>query len=271
MEMKERETQLPTYEEFKQAWAVDLARSLPDFQEQIDAFVTDEEFGLRHSYDVWKEAKRMAGDIKDSDGLALDDTILSHVATFHDIGKFFEKIHSLENISIAENVYGRFADVGAVTSNQRESVLDGIKRSDFYNKRLDPDGEPPLSLEADIVRAADKMQDNIVPKVDRYWYKYGVPRNATFFKPELTREEREQFNFSNFAGDQLNVILSIIAIRPEDFQHPIVQDAYRRWSEPKKQQVVERILALADEIGETPENIREITDIIRWYRERFGY
>lgn len=270
MEMKESADHLPAYAQFKEEWARKLVQSLADCREQVEAFAADEEFGLKHSYDVWKDARMLASDIADADGTHLDETVIDHVAVFHDIGKFFEKIHSLENISIAEGVYSRFAASLGIAPERLALVLDGIKHSDFYNQRLDPKGKPPQSLEADIVRAADKMQDNIVSKVDRYWFKYGVPRGATFFNPALTHEQREQFNFENFAGDQLNVILSIIALRPEDFRHPVVQDAYRLWSGPKKRQVVGRILALADEIGQPPENIEKIAGVIDWYRQRFG-
>lgn len=56
-----------------------------------------------------------------------------------------------------------------------------------------------MTLEGEIVRAADKMLDNMLSKVDRYRYKYGEPRGATFYDPKLSLQDREMFSFDNFA------------------------------------------------------------------------
>lgn len=259
------------FESFRDNWQSSLLRTLPSYRSQIENFVSDDVFGLRHSYEGWNRAYTVAEKIETSNQPAkIDKDIIEHIAVFHDIGKFFEDLHSLANISIAERVFGEHAETIQMKATQKDAIIDGVRYSDFYNKRLDPSSRPPSTLEGETFRAADKMLGNMVSKVDRYWYDYGVPRGATFFDPSLIHDDRRSFSFDNFAGDQLNVILSIIGLRPEDFSHPILQEEYRQWSEEPKKKVVERIISLAREIGETPENIDKVKEVVNWYRKAFA-
>jgi len=124
-------------------------------------------------------------------------------------------------------------------------------------------------LEVDIVRAADKMQDNLIEKVDRY-YDYGVvKRGTTSFSPTLTFEERTLFSFDNFNGDEINVLLSIIGLLDEDFSHKLLRQICHDWGIPKNQGVIDRILELAQEVGESQEHLEEIKQLIVWYRNAF--
>lgn len=254
---------------FEQRWSGRLSAFLPQYAEQTRRFWRDQDFGFVHSYQVWQAAWTLARQIEKREQRSLDAEIIEQLAIFHDIGKFFQELHSLENISLAETVYQEYAAAGGVREEVRAAVLDGIRGSDFYNIRLDPSGHPPRTLEGEIVRAADKMQDNLVAKVDRY-YDYGVcKRGAPFFLPTVTLEQRSQFSFENFLGDQLNVILSLLGLRPTDFTHPLLQETYRRWSLPAKQAAVQRMLDLAREVGEPEEHQAQISAIIVWYRKTF--
>lgn len=58
--------------------------------------------------------------------------------------------------------------------------------------------------------------------------------------------------------------------KPEDFSHPVLQEEYRQWSKNPKDAAVQRIIALANDIGESNENIKKIVNVIRWYREEFN-
>ena len=259
------------FESFRSNWQNSLLRTLPSHKNQVENFVRDDVFGLRHSYDGWSRAYGLAEKIESSNQPAtIDRSIIEHIAIFHYIGKFFEELHSLENISIAEGIFREYAGKVQMKITQKDAITDGIKYSDFYNIRLDPSSRSPSTLEGETFRAADKMLDNMVMKVDRYWYNYGVPRSATFFDPSLNHDDRTSFSFDNFAGDQLNVILSIIGLRPEDFSHPVLQEEYRQWSEDPKKRTVERIVSLAEEIGETPENINRVKEVVNWYRKAFA-
>lgn len=257
------------FKSFEERWHKRLSTFLPQYSDQIQRFFIDQDFGFLHSYQVFQLAQTLARQIEELEQRFLRAEIIEHLAIFHDIGKFFQELHSLENISLAEVVYKKYAGAAKISEEVTLAVVDGIQGSDFYNARLDPSGHPPHTLEGEIVRAADKMQDNLVAKVDRY-YDYGInKRGATFFIPTLTYHQRSQFSFDNFLGDQLNVILSIIGLRPEDFSHPFLQEAYRQWSVPAKKAAVRRILDLAREVGEPEEHQTQIKNIISWYRHAF--
>lgn len=258
------------FDEFRLKWRKEFKRYLPKYLPQIESFLEDSEYGLAHSYEVWRKALEIFTKLPQQDKDSVNLEIIELIAVFHDIGKFFQSLHTLENINISEEIFRQYGVNKKLSKEKLEVVIDGIRGSDFYNKRLDPSSNPPTTLEGEIVRAADKMLQNIVKKVDRYWYEYGEKRGAIFFDPNISFEERARFSFDNFLGDQLNVILSLIGLRPEDFSHPVIQEEYRRWSIENKEKVITRILELADEIGESKDNIEKIRQIINWYRETFN-
>ncbi|MBN8549448.1 MAG: phosphotransferase [Deltaproteobacteria bacterium] len=255
--------------QFFDKWHMALTNALPQYKDQIAAFFADQDKGFHHSWELYQRAVELGEAVETADRTSLQWEIVEQIAVFHDIGKFFQKLHSFENLSIGQSIYREYANHVEVATSIKDAVLSGIPATDFYNARLDPSGKPPDSLEADVARAADKMLDNIVRKVDRYWYEYGVPRNAVFLKPELTFEDRRQFTFRNFCGDQLNVLLTIIALRPEDFGHPLIQEQFRAWSKEPKEAAVARIIELAGEIGLPAEQVTMVRDIITQYRREF--
>lgn len=226
---------------FTSHWQSSLRQYLPLYTDQIEHFVINNDIGLQHAYMVYKTAKKLQAEIEMQDKRSLNSSIIEYLCIFHDIGKFFQNIHTGVHISLARSVWDVYATNACLPLEVQEAVRDGIQTVDFYNVRLHPTGHPPRTLEADIVRAADNMQDNLVQKVDRCWYKYGLSRGAVFFDPALSNEERADFSLDNYSGDQLNVMLSLLALRPEDFTHPITQENYRRWSlqakEPRKEMV----------------------------------
>jgi len=251
-------------------WQNRLNSTLPHYKDQLLEFFKDSDKGFQHSLNVYDRARELGLLIEGEDKISLNWEAIEQLSIFHDIGKFFQHLHSLENLSIAQRLYEEFAGKLEIDPYTRQIVLHGIGSSDFYNKRLDPITEPPLKLEEDIVRCADKTLDNIVSKVDRYWFEYGVPRGATFFDPLLSFDERQEFSFANFKGDQLNVILSIIALRPDDFTHPVLQQAYAKWSKKPKDEVCNRIMGLAADLNLSPEHQDSVRCIIHEYRQRFN-
>lgn len=258
-----------TFDEFSQKWTSTLQECLPAHSVAIDKFISDNNQWLYHSFQVLSKAHKLASKIENT-GITIDFEILELLAVFHDIGKFFQELHSLENLSIAESVFNQYASGKLIISTTTKIVLDGIRGSDFYNKRLDPSWNFPSTIEWDIIRAADKMQDNLTQKVDRYWYEYGVPRGATFYDKEITLSDREKFSFDNFSWDQLNVILSIIGLRDQDFSHPVLQSEYIAWSTPMKNEAIKRIVELAKELWYNQTDVHDIQWIIEWYRRTFN-
>lgn len=262
------ETNRLALEKFTNTWSTLLSASFPHYKEAVDKFITDDDKGLQHSFEVYNRSRELAYKVEAS-GTRVYDNALQTIAIFHDIGKFFQDMHSWENLNIAVGVFSEYTSLHSLSPEFSSLIEDAIINSDFYNTRLDPPGKLPRSLEGLIVRCADKMLDNIVRKVDRYWYEYGEPRGEKFFDPAVTLDTRRSFNFQNWDGDQLNAILSIIALRPEDMGHPILEDEYRKWQVEWKQKAVDRILHLAIELGESKENIKAIGDIVNWYRSEF--
>lgn len=256
--------------ELKSKWAELLKISLIGKESAISRFINDEDKGFLHSFKVYKKALECAHGIAQTDDVHLDYDAIEQLSVFHDIGKFFQDLPTWENLKISQDLYREFSKAQNVTNSTTTKVFEGIPATDFYCRRLEPSGTSPQSLEAEIVRVSDKMQDNLVPKVDRYWFEYGVPRNATFFDPSLTFADREKFSFENFCGDQMNLILTIISLRSQDISHPLLGRMYEEWSTPMKDQVVNRILALASELGESSENICQIQALIIDYRDRYS-
>lgn len=258
------------YIDWSPKWEKDLISTLPQYKKELTNFVSDEEFGLRHSFEVFSKSNELAKKISNSyPGTNLNQKKIEELSLFHDIGKFFQEIHSLENVNIAESIFREFAAAKSYDQLYIEDICDSIVNSDFYNIRLDPQGRLPQAIEGDIVRAADKMQSNLVKKVDRY-YDYGKQRGAILFNEDLSEHERETFSFDNFNGDQLNVILSILGLRPSDFSNRVLGEEYKNWVIPQRDKVVQRVLGLAMETGESNANIEKIKNIIIWYIKKFN-
>ncbi len=257
------------YNNFKNTWNVKLINTFSEYEyeNEIIKFVSDEKLWLKHSFEVYKKSMYLRWNIDEN---IIDEFVIEYLAIFHDIWKFFQEIHSLENISIAENLFKNFAYINWLNKDIIEKVLDWIKWSDFYNHRLDPSWNPPKFIEWNIVRCSDKIQDNLVSKVDRYWFEYWVPRWAIFYDNKILLKEREKFSFDNFLWDQLNVILSIIWLRSEDFSNDFLSQEYEKWNIPEKQKVIDRILELAKEIWYSENELKEINKIIIWYRKKFN-
>jgi hypothetical protein len=254
----------------KAKWESLLRSSLDGKEDAISRFFADEDKGFLHSFKVYRKASEYAERVQQEDGSIVDLEAVEQLSIFHDIGKFFQDLPTWENLKIAQGVYQEFASTQGVLEDTVTKVYQGIPATDFYSQRLEPSGIPPQSIEAEIVRVSDKMQDNLVPKVDRYWFEYGVPRNATFFDPSLTMAQREEFNFENFCGDQMNLILTIICLRKQDISSPTLGQIYEDWVSPMKDQVVSRILSLAEELGESEENVLKIESLITEYRAKFS-
>lgn len=251
-------------------WRAALFRTLPDCTAQIECFFADREFGFQHAWEVLDKASRLATQIEHRDGRLLHHEVIEHLALFHDIGRFFQGGHVVEPILLAQQAYTRFAREQAVRPDSVRAVLDGIVSTPFLNYRLHPSGHPPRTLEADIVRAIISMLNTRGARVDYHYECSLAQRDAPFFDPALTQEQRARFSLEHFSGDHLNVLLSLLAMRPGDFSHPLLQEAYRRWREPVKEEVVAHILDLARRVGESEEHLESIQQTISWYRHAFA-
>lgn len=251
-------------------WRDVLFRTLPDCTAQIECFFADHGFGFQHAWEVLDKASRLATQIEHRDGRLLHHEVIEHLALFHDIGRFFQEVHAAEHTILAQEVYTRFAQARAVRPDNARAVLDGIVSTPFFNYRLHPSSHPPRTLEADIVRAIAIMLNTRGTRVDYHYACSLAQREAPFFDPTLTQEQRVRFSLEHFTGDHLNVLLSLLAMRPGDFSHPVLQEAYRKWSGPAKEELITRILDLAWRVGESEEHLECIQQTITWYRNAFA-
>ncbi len=256
-----------TRDQFLEKWRRNLqTSSLP--QNEIEKFILDDKFGLSHSWEVFKRSMQLLDQFPESETNGIDVIVIEQISVFHDIGKFFQEIHTADNPVIGQQVYSQYADEVRINPQIREKVDDGIRYHDFYNRDIDPHLRSPKFIEGEIVRAADKMLDNLVEKVDRYW-NYGKQRGVEFFNERLSIQDRLGFNFSpeyNVRTDELTYLLTLLALKPEDFNHPVLQAAYREWCAKPKLDVVERILFLAQEEGYDSQKIKQVIE--RYLNER---
>jgi Ser/Thr protein kinase RdoA (MazF antagonist) len=254
---------------YETKWRSQLAEAFPGSERQLEDFFKDRDKGFEHSWQVLLRSHEIietASDVIDRSSINI--AAVEQLAMFHDLGKYFQEVQSFENLRVSQGLYRQFAQFHKVDPAIESIVFDGIPGTDFYSRRLNPNEEGPSYLEGDIVRAADKTLDNLVGKVDRYWYEYGVPRGATFYDPTLSFDDRKAFSFGNFSGDQMNVILTIIALRPQDFLSPRVGQVYGAWAESKKELVVKRIIEVAETVA--PTHVADIKDLIVRYRSEFS-
>ena len=250
-----------TREEFLTQWQQNLrASSLAS--EVVNLFIEDKEFGLGHSWQVFEQALRLSGMFTQDELEECNFEAMEHIATFHDLGKFFQEIHTADNPEIGARVYQEYAQTVGLNSSFIERVVDGIRYHDFYNPDIDPHLREPKYMEGEIVRAADKMLDNLAAKVERYW-NYGKERGVKFFDSKVTIEDRLAFNFSpecKVKADGLIYLLALLALKPKDFRYPQLQLAYDRWSSKPKRAAIDRILSLAEEEGFDRRSVEQVID-----------
>jgi HD superfamily phosphodiesterase len=247
--------------DFLTRWQQNLIASPLD-NEAVNLFIKNKEFGLEHSRQVFERALKLSELFTPDDLKECNFEAMEHIAVFHDIGKFFQEIHTADNPEIGARIYQEYAIRVRLNPSFVERVVDGIRYHDFYNPNIDPHLRAPRYMEGEIVRAADKMLDNLVDKVERYW-NYGKVRRIKYFDPEVTVEDRLAFNFSpecKVKTDELTYLLTLLALKPGDFRYPQLQVAYERWSLGPKQAVIDKILSLAEEEGFDRQSVKEVID-----------
>ena len=92
------------YNNFRSKWNEKLLATFPEYESEVINFISDEKLWLKHSFEVYKKALYLKWNISDDN---IEELVIEYLAIFHDIWKFFQELHSLENISIAENVFKR--------------------------------------------------------------------------------------------------------------------------------------------------------------------
>lgn len=270
--MKERdiiEMKDLTKDSFIAKWRQDLESS-PLPKATIGKLLHNEEFGLPHSWQVLEQALELSGLFSEDELRSCSFEAMEHIAVFHDIGKFFQEVHTVENPTIGAKIYRQYAKSKGYDSVLEDRVVDGILHHDFYNSDVDPHLKAPKYIEGKIIRAADKMLDNFITKVDRYW-NYGKERGIQFFDQTITPEERLAFNFGpdcKVKTDELTYLLTLLSLKPEDFKYIPLQNAYREWSKKRKSAVIEKILALTEKEGFDKTLVRKVID---HYLETKGY
>lgn len=90
-------------------WQNELQEALPSYSHQLTAFIEDTDKGFQHSLEVFNTSMQLVAQIPPAELNADDIQAIEHLAVFHDIGKFFQELHDLGNLKIAQSVYVEFA------------------------------------------------------------------------------------------------------------------------------------------------------------------
>lgn len=64
--------------------------------------------------------------------------------------------------------------------------------------------------------------------------------------------------------------MTLLAVKAEDFQNPVLQEIYAAWV-PQKREAVERILTLAQEEGYTGEQLEAMKNTISQYAKIYEF
>lgn len=172
------------------------------------------------------------------------------MCVFHDAGRFLVPLETAPNYAKRKKK-GRAlheyagALLAEIFEYSHPIVREGILRHDFFNHDFDKRTKPPVSLEAQILRAADKTSVAPADEIERY-DEYRRKLKSPLFNRDTPIEFRLNWNFSlkhDPRTDQLCYFFVVLALRPEDFIHPVIQEYYRDWSRQKKA-AVDKILEI---------------------------
>ena len=218
---------------------------------EFDHFLESNDHGLPHASRVYLKVLEILERFSEEDQRIINNTErLQAMCVFHDSGRFLVPIKSAQNYAKRKRkgqVLHEYAGVllARVFGYSDPVIREGILRHDFFSSDFDPGKKPPISLEAQILRAADKTSVAPADEIERY-DQYRRKFNFPLYNRDTDIEFRINWNFSKKRDprtDQLCYFFAVLALRPEDFLHPVLQEYYREWSRQKKA-AVDKILEI---------------------------
>lgn len=242
---------------FVMKWERRLTKIFAKFPQEIreqyapefNHYLTSNDHGLPHAANVYGKVLEIldlfsAGEIREMD---IDIERLEAMCIFHDAGRFLVSSDSdsddvLHKKHLKRKRKGQTlheyagALLAKVFGYSHKKIREGILRHDYFNADFDKRTKPPVSLEAQILRAADKTSVAPADEIERY-DEYRRKFKFPLFNRDTPIEFRLDWNFSlkrDPRTDQLCYFFVVLALRPEDFIHPVLQEYYRNWSRQKK-------------------------------------
>jgi len=239
-----------------------------DFPNIVERIIENNDHGLAHAATVWISAKQLTSLIEGGLGNfppSKINSLLEEACIFHDAGRFFVpredhcRYKEMQEKAIKEHHIAG-VDLAMNLGCKSFVVTNTIRCHDFFNKKITPHVPSPRFLLGEVVRLADKISLPPSQEVDRYW-ETGKRLGTPFFLPDISLKERTSCYL--FASrDQLNYFLAMFLLSPQDFSHPVLQEAYRSW-EKGKREAMERILTIAQkEVGLKGETLRTFLRVI---------
>ena len=213
-------------------------------------FFKSQDHGLPHAAKVYVKAVEIMNRFSEEEIREIDIEKIEAMCVFHDAGRFLLPFESAPNYVKRKRkgqIFHEYAGVllAKIFGYSDPIIREGILRHDFFSSEFDPGKKPPISLEAQILRAADKTSVAPADEIERY-DEYRRKFNFPLFKRDTPIEFRLDWNFSlkrDPRTDQLCYFFAVLALRPEDFLHPVLQEYYREWSRQKKA-AVDKILEI---------------------------
>ena len=213
-------------------------------------FFKSQDHGLPHAARVYIKAVEIMNHFSEDERREIDIERIEAMCIFHDSGRFLVPIKSAQNYAKRKRkgqVLHEYAGVllAKIFGYSDPVIREGILRHDFFSSDFDPEKKSPVSLEAQILRAADKTSVNPADEIERY-DEYRRKFKFPLFNCDTPIEFRLDWSFSlkrDPRTDQLCYFFAVLALRPENFKHPILQEYYRDWSRQKKA-AVDKILEI---------------------------
>lgn len=227
-------------------------KSREQYAPEFNHYLKSNDHGLPHAANVYGKVLEIlnrfsAEEIREMD---IDIERLEAMCIFHDAGRFLVPQETAPNYAKRKKKGQALHEyAGALLAEifgySHPVIREGILRHDYFSADFDKRTKPPVSLEAQILRAADKTSvapDDEIERYDEYRRKFNFP----LFKHDTPIEFRLNWNFTlkrDPRTDQLCYFFAVLALRPEDFIHPVIQEYYRDWSRQKKM-AVDKILEI---------------------------
>lgn len=230
---------------FIKKWRKRLGKKFMEFPQkrreqyilEFNHFLRSNDHGLPHAANVYVKVLNIIEMLAENDKRLINMHRLEVMCIFHDAGRFLVPRESAPNYAKRKKK-GRAlheyagALLAEIFEYSHPIIREGILRHDYFNADFDKRTKAPVSLEAQILRAADKTSVAPADEIARY-DEYRRKFNFPLFNRDTPIEFRLDWNFSlkrDPHTDQLCYFFAVLALRPEDFVHPILQEYYRDWS-----------------------------------------
>jgi HD superfamily phosphodiesterase len=234
-ERKEASTLKDQEQAFVEKWAGEIRSHFTSSQFMED-FIANDDHGLPHAARVWLKAQEIIAALpaEEREGMNLDQ--VERICVFHDAGRFHHRRCDQRHMKCGAAQARIYARKIGLSREEEKVFVEGVLSHDYFTPELTPHELPPQTLEAQIVRAADRMSVDIVEEMKRGWaiaQRYGTP----LYNPEADGEFREQWSFKQTADrrtDELCFFAKMLSFDETMFSHPVIQRLACDWLKGKE-------------------------------------